>query len=235
MAEDIVPELSPEDAQKAKKRAYHLAWSARNRARINGYRLNRLAREGDALREAKRDYWRQYYESHKEEHAAAVLRWQRNNPDKVAAQAARWYAKAKAKGGEAFLEKQRAKTRIQWAKHGATYREQHKQWLREHPEIKLAGNRKRRARKAGAPINDFTPEQWESLCAAVKYRCCYCGKKFPIEDLTPDHLTPYNDKGSNTLHNVLPCCGLCNSRKGPRAVLKPVQPFLLLSDKEAAD
>lgn len=228
MDDTNIPELSPEAARKAKKRAYHLAWSARNRARIKAYRLNRLAREGDAVREADRQRSKHYYETHKEEHAAAVLRWQRNNPDKLAAQAARWYAKAKEKGGEAFLEKQRAKTRVQWAKHGAKYRAQHKQWLKEHPEIKLAGNRKRRARKAGAPINDFTQEQWESLCAAVKYRCCYCGKRFPL-----DALTPYNDKGSNTLHNVLPCCSHCNSRKGPRAVLKPVQPFLLIDDSGA--
>lgn len=93
---------------------------------------------------------------------------------------------------------------------------------------------RRRARIAAAPINDFTAEQWEALCKTVRYRCCYCGGKGTAETLQPDHLTPYNDKGSNTLHNILPCCGPCNYRKKDRAVLKPVQPFLLI-DEGAAD
>lgn len=99
----------------------------------------------------------------------------------------------------------------------------------------IADMARRHARKVAAPINDFTPAQWRALCKAVGYRCCYCGKKFPSTKLTPDHLTPYVNQGSNTLHNILPCCGRCNSRKKDRAVLKPVQPFLLLSDEDAAD
>lgn len=125
----------------------------------------------------------------------------------------------------------------------------HREYNARYPDRRLASHRKwsakntlkirayssqRRAREVAAPINDFTAEQWEALCKAARYRCCYCGAKGTAETLQPDHLTPYNDKGSNTLHNILPCCGSCNSRKQDRAVLKPVQPFLLL-DASAAD
>lgn len=172
--------------------------------------------------------------SAKEKHAACCARWQRNNPDKVAAKSARWYAKAKATGGEAFLEKQREKGRIQRAKHGAKYLAQHKQWLKEHPEVKLAGQRKRRARKANAPVNDFTAKQWRALCKAAGYRCAYCQQKFAFKDLTQDHITPLSKGGSHTLSNIIPACGRCNSRKLDGAVLRPVQPFLLI-DEGAAD
>lgn len=104
----------------------------------------------------------------------------------------------------------------------------HRKWAKAHPLKIRAGGSRRRAREANAPINDFTDVQFLALCKAAGYLCCYCHKKFPIEELTPDHLTPYVKQGSNTLHNVLPCCGSCNSRKKDRAVLKPVQPFLLL-------
>ena len=55
------------------------------------------------------------------------------------------------------------------------------------------------------------------------------------KELTPDHLTPYSSRGVTRCTNILPCCISCNSRKKAGAVLKPVQPFLLLSDEAAAD
>ena len=123
--------------------------------------------------------------------------------------------------------------------HAARIRVVQAAWKARNPDKVSAQNKvhkaRRRALKAACPLDDFTPVQWRALCKAVGYRCCYCGEKFPSTKLTPDHLTPYVKQGSNTLHNILPCCVTCNSRKKDHSVLKPVQPFLLLSDEAAAD
>ena len=43
--------------------------------------------------------------------------------------------------------------------------------------------------------------------------CYYCGRKFPPEELTMDHLVPLARGGRTTKGNVVPCCKECNSRK----------------------
>ena len=43
--------------------------------------------------------------------------------------------------------------------------------------------------------------------------CHYCGKQFPPEELTMDHLVPLIRGGRTTRGNVVPCCKECNSRK----------------------
>ena len=87
---------------------------------------------------------------------------------------------------------------------------------------------RRRARKKNAPLNDLTKIQWRAILKHYGYRCVYCGTKFPANKLTMDHLTPLCDGGSHTVNNVVPACKSCNSKKGPRAVLVPVQPLLLI-------
>lgn len=43
--------------------------------------------------------------------------------------------------------------------------------------------------------------------------CYYCGRKFPPQDLTMDHLTPLSRGGRSTKSNLVPCCKDCNNRK----------------------
>ena len=43
--------------------------------------------------------------------------------------------------------------------------------------------------------------------------CHYCGKKFPPEELTMDHIVPVVRGGKSTRGNVVPCCKQCNSDK----------------------
>ena len=42
-----------------------------------------------------------------------------------------------------------------------------------------------------------------------------------------DHLTPLSKGGSHTVSNIVPACRPCNSRKGVKEVLRPVQPLLI--------
>ena len=44
--------------------------------------------------------------------------------------------------------------------------------------------------------------------------CHYCGRKFPPEALTMDHVVPVARGGRSTRGNVVPCCRACNAAKG---------------------
>jgi 5-methylcytosine-specific restriction protein A len=43
--------------------------------------------------------------------------------------------------------------------------------------------------------------------------CHYCGNKFPVKDLTMDHLVPLVRGGRSTKGNLVPACKECNTRK----------------------
>lgn len=48
------------------------------------------------------------------------------------------------------------------------------------------------------------------------HTCQYCGKRFPVADLTIDHVIPTSRKGKSVWENVTTACGPCNHRKGDR-------------------
>ncbi|TGK01151.1 HNH endonuclease [Leptospira langatensis] len=43
--------------------------------------------------------------------------------------------------------------------------------------------------------------------------CYYCGKKFPPEELTMDHLIPLAKGGKSIKANLVPACKDCNNAK----------------------
>jgi 5-methylcytosine-specific restriction endonuclease McrA len=43
--------------------------------------------------------------------------------------------------------------------------------------------------------------------------CHYCGKTFPPEELTMDHILPVVRGGKSTKGNCVPCCKSCNTEK----------------------
>jgi 5-methylcytosine-specific restriction endonuclease McrA len=73
----------------------------------------------------------------------------------------------------------------------------------------------RRARKHSAPGRHTTAE-WESLKARYDYRCLCCGKREPEIKLTEDHIIPLGPNGPDSIDNIQPLCGPCNSSKGAR-------------------
>lgn len=46
------------------------------------------------------------------------------------------------------------------------------------------------------------------------YICCYCGKKFPTNDLNLEHIIPRSRGGQSTWSNVVTSCIACNIKKG---------------------
>lgn len=108
------------------------------------------------------------------------------------------------------------------------YRIEHKEemrvydakYLAEHLEQATIKNRRRRARKLNAPMNDLTAAQWKECIAEYQGLCAYCLK--PMTKTTQDHMTPLACGGSHTLSNVVPCCGSCNSKKYTKTLLEYV-------------
>lgn len=51
-----------------------------------------------------------------------------------------------------------------------------------------------------------------------KYRCQYCGRKFPGSKLTIDHVFPRSKGGDNSFENCVTSCEPCNSKKADRTL-----------------
>ena len=94
-----------------------------------------------------------------------------------------------------------------------------------HPEQRQANEQRRRARKNGAAINDFTHSQWLAMQSHYDHRCVYCGKRRKGK-LTQDHITPLSKGGNHTASNIVPACRSCNAKKLVGPPLVPVQPLL---------
>ncbi len=62
--------------------------------------------------------------------------------------------------------------------------------------------------------------------------CQYCGKKFPTQELSFDHVIPRSHGGKSTWSNIVCACIRCNVRKGGRTpqqahlrlIRKPIKP-----------
>jgi 5-methylcytosine-specific restriction endonuclease McrA len=56
----------------------------------------------------------------------------------------------------------------------------------------------------------------QNIYARDKYACQYCGKKFPSEELSYDHVIPKSRGGKTEWGNIVTCCFRCNRKKGGR-------------------
>ena len=71
-----------------------------------------------------------------------------------------------------------------------------------------------------------------NIFARDRNLCQYCGKRFPMSELSLDHVLPRSQGGYSSWQNLVCCCVGCNARKGGRTptqagmrlVRKPVKP-----------
>lgn len=56
----------------------------------------------------------------------------------------------------------------------------------------------------------------QNIYARDKYHCQYCGRKFPTEDLSYDHVIPKSRGGKTVWTNIVTACLACNRKKGGR-------------------
>jgi len=54
----------------------------------------------------------------------------------------------------------------------------------------------------------------QNIYARDKYSCQYCGRKFPVEDLSYDHVIPKSRGGKTLWTNIVTCCMGCNRKRG---------------------
>ena len=72
----------------------------------------------------------------------------------------------------------------------------------------------------------------QNIYARDKYRCQYCGKRFPNDEFTYDHVIPKSRGGKTEWENIVTCCVFCNRKKGGRTpnearmklIRKPARP-----------
>jgi 5-methylcytosine-specific restriction endonuclease McrA len=72
----------------------------------------------------------------------------------------------------------------------------------------------------------------QNIYARDRYKCQYCGEKWPSEELTYDHIIPKSRGGKTEWENIVTCCVECNRVKGGRTpsearmalIRKPVRP-----------
>ena len=156
---------------------------------------------------------------------ACYKRKQREDPIKKARQYAankEWHIR--------HPEYERERARIRWATNPAPLRTAHKNyalrypeklrafkkaWIDANPEKHRAQMRsdvkRRKARKKGAAISDFTAVQWEQMKIDHKFACFYCGTQ--SEFLQQEHCIPLSRGGNHTKSNIVPACGPCNRQK----------------------
>jgi 5-methylcytosine-specific restriction endonuclease McrA len=72
------------------------------------------------------------------------------------------------------------------------------------------------ALKEYAPISGEPKFCRRSILLRDRYRCQYCGERFPAHELTFDHVVPRAHGGKTTWENILTACIACNGRKGSR-------------------
>lgn len=88
-------------------------------------------------------------------------------------------------------------------------------WGKKNRDKTVQYSQNRRARKLAA-FGTYTGEEFEWLCINYNYQCLDCGSY--DKPLTVDHVIPLSLGGTNTIENIQPLCGRCNSRKGTKIV-----------------
>lgn len=67
-------------------------------------------------------------------------------------------------------------------------------------------------------VGSFTPEEFNSLCTNLNWRCFYCGTQLTPRTAVREHFIPLSKGGDNTISNILPSCNSCNASKGAKLV-----------------
>ena len=79
------------------------------------------------------------------------------------------------------------------------------EWLEISRDDKHVAREKQKAK-------ELRQSQWWKNEIA-KGRCHYCGRTFPPDALTMDHVLPIVRGGKSTKGNIVPCCKQCNNDK----------------------
>jgi 5-methylcytosine-specific restriction endonuclease McrA len=138
---------------------------------------------------------------------ASNQRWKERNREKHRAGSKRWAVE--------HPESVRSYSRQYARSHREENDARSKVWRADNPDRHVAHEHKRRALKAKSS-GRYTSSQWRRLCEMHANRCLACGSS--ALPLTVDHVVPLSRGGRNTIENIQPLCGPCNSRKGTQTI-----------------
>lgn len=159
-------------------------------------------------RELKKLADRAYYLANSKRIKARVIRWQLKNRSKVKAYKAKWKLSHPGSWRSDVGATERS---IAYVK---AHPEQHsvhvKAWRARNPERMASYSAKRKALKFNPNGDHFTGQEWRMLKAQYGNRCLSCKRKVR---LVPDHVIPLSRGGSDSISNIQPLCGPCNSKK----------------------
>jgi hypothetical protein len=82
----------------------------------------------------------------------------------------------------------------------------------EKRESRRVAEQNKRAELRGNEAN-LTDDEWAKIRSSFLNECAYCSSN---RGLGMDHIIPVSNGGGTTRTNVVPCCKMCNSTKGPR-------------------
>ena len=98
----------------------------------------------------------------------------------------------------------------QWRENHKEYIAQYgKEYLKNHLEDYRARNQLREARKRDL-ISTLTAKQWLNIKLHFNEKCCYCGRKLPLEQ---EHFIALSKQGEYSTNNIIPACRSCNAKK----------------------
>jgi 5-methylcytosine-specific restriction endonuclease McrA len=159
-----------------------------------------------------------YYQQNKARMRRQHRAYQRANKERVSSQKRAYRAANKERINERRKEYRAANKEV-IAGRDRRYREANLEQARErvrdykkkNPDKVRAYVARRRALKVTAS-GAYTEAEWLALCEHHGHRCLSCGTQ--SRPLTADHVIPLSKGGGNTIENIQPLCGPCNSRKG---------------------
>ena len=207
------------------KSTYHKHYYLLHKERLKARARERHTCQRDSILVQKRER----YHRNRESILAKSRLYQKTHRPAIRAQRQRrvltvQQQKSEKEWRKAYYNRHKKKIIAKNVSYHRTHPEVRKRWRQKHPEAALAHYQRRRAAKRGASCT-LTRNQWRIIKETFKHCCAYCGKKG--EKLTQDHITPLSKEGEHTMSNVVPACRSCNSKKGTRAPLCPVQPLLI--------
>lgn len=151
-------------------------------------------------RERQKGYNRRWREEHPRYHSEYNRRWRKEHADEYKAYY-EWYRENNAdKVREIYRN---------WSEKNPDYG---KKWREANPDRCRERVRRRRARLKQAPTYLITQRDISRLLGRYKHSCAYCGSRLG-DGYHIDHVFPVSMGGSNSIGNIVPACGSCNSSK----------------------
>lgn len=145
-----------------------------------------------------------YAAQHREQERLRAAKWRKENPEKNSEMKRRYHQANREADNQHLKNWQKANPE--------RVKELNRQWYKDHPDWVQERRHKRRSQKTGNG-GRFTAAEWRALKQKYDYTCLRCRKQEPEIKLTPDHVKPLVQGGSNSIDNIQPLCFSCNCSK----------------------